>query len=777
MAEPIDRAHAGGPEEGLDTASDTASDTAADTAAGSGAPCGRVEGGGCAGSRGYIPVVDACLEEDTDSGAEGDEAGDLVGGGLLGCAVGAGALEVALSLDVAGIPVLASVVVLLLRRAPWRLLVSLAALIGAAPVHAQDPGGVNAWTTRTWDGGDFPVLTEADLGAPWRPAVAVSFAYASQQVYYVQLFQEDLWLSDVLTREIGLSFNIGGVASVGVSFPRHMWVVYQGVSEQPLRGDRSLWVNLALFERDRGESVVRGSWTTRLDLPTGAPELFLGDPGGGFAGVFALEGTRGRITRLGNIGVRLQTSQLLPGMIWGTRITYGAGFRAAIWGPTHGSVEVLGSAPLTGNSSIGNFPAEAVLTGGVALSERLNLNAGAGLGLTRGLGAPTWRGLVMLDARLRTTRDTDSDGVMDSRDDCVFEPEDFDRHEDRDGCPEPDNDGDGFVDPVDDCPDAAEVWNGWRDGDGCPDEAGALTVSATSETPGALERVRVTLSRVADAPGGAVELERGEERSLLPGEPLRETLGIGRWQVEARAPGHAVARADVDMRDGDELTAPLVLTPLTWGRLRLTVLTPSGQPVEARIRYTQDDGAVVTGEVAPDGEALRLPAGELSLVVLAQGFRPEPVQVDVVAERTLERTVTLQPVQSLLDDLGGEVRFERDRALLLPETLEVLDEVAALLALQPAIELIRIEGHADEEGSSRYNYALSQRRAEAVLDYLIQAGVAPERLQAVGTGEARSRAEDAASRRVSLVVLIWDEVSAAGLPGTSGSSPSGAESQ
>jgi peptidoglycan-associated lipoprotein len=50
---------------------------------------------------------------------------------------------------------------------------------------------------------------------------------------------------------------------------------------------------------------------------------------------------------------------------------------------------------------------------------------------------------------------------------------------------------------------------------------------------------------------------------------------------------------------------------------------------------------------------------------------------------------------------------------------------------------IRIEGHADERGSDEYNLALSNRRAIAAMRYLVNQGIAQERLEAVGYGEER----------------------------------------
>jgi len=49
--------------------------------------------------------------------------------------------------------------------------------------------------------------------------------------------------------------------------------------------------------------------------------------------------------------------------------------------------------------------------------------------------------------------------------------------------------------------------------------------------------------------------------------------------------------------------------------------------------------------------------------------------------------------------------------------------------------MVKIEGHTDSQGSSDYNAQLSQRRAEAVRNFLVTNGVAPERITAQGMGE------------------------------------------
>jgi OmpA-OmpF porin, OOP family len=65
--------------------------------------------------------------------------------------------------------------------------------------------------------------------------------------------------------------------------------------------------------------------------------------------------------------------------------------------------------------------------------------------------------------------DTDGDGIPDSRDQCINEPEDKDGYLDDDGCPDPDNDADGIPDAADKCPNEPEDLDGWQDDDGCPD--------------------------------------------------------------------------------------------------------------------------------------------------------------------------------------------------------------------------------------------------------------------------------------------------------------------
>jgi outer membrane protein OmpA-like peptidoglycan-associated protein len=104
------------------------------------------------------------------------------------------------------------------------------------------------------------------------------------------------------------------------------------------------------------------------------------------------------------------------------------------------------------------------------------------------------------------------------------------------------------------------------------------------------------------------------------------------------------------------------------------------------------------------------------------------------------------------------VNFENGRATLLPEARAVLDVVAQSLVDNPEVRL-EIAGHTDSRSPAEYNLWLSEERAKAVRDYLIERGVAADRLVAKGYGLSRpiapndSPAGRARNRRVELMRL------------------------
>lgn len=109
--------------------------------------------------------------------------------------------------------------------------------------------------------------------------------------------------------------------------------------------------------------------------------------------------------------------------------------------------------------------------------------------------------------------------------------------------------------------------------------------------------------------------------------------------------------------------------------------------------------------------------------------------------------------------LREKIHFAFGKARIQRRSFPLLDQVAATLKAHPEIKKLRIEGHTDSKGSARYNQLLSQRRAQAVVNYLVGKGIARERLVAKGFGESRPIATNktnrgrARNRRVEMIIL------------------------
>ena len=90
------------------------------------------------------------------------------------------------------------------------------------------------------------------------------------------------------------------------------------------------------------------------------------------------------------------------------------------------------------------------------------------------------------------------------------------------------------------------------------------------------------------------------------------------------------------------------------------------------------------------------------------------------------------------------VNFESSSAKLTRGSTEILDKVAASLIEVPSVR-VEVQGHTDSQASDAYNEELSQKRAEAVRDYLIKKGVDGSRLTAKGYGESQPIADNEAA--------------------------------
>ena len=152
-----------------------------------------------------------------------------------------------------------------------------------------------------------------------------------------------------------------------------------------------------------------------------------------------------------------------------------------------------------------------------------------------------------------------------------------------------------------------------------------------------------------------------------------------------------------------------------------------------------------------------VPAGLYLLKVQALNYVTSQTDIKIESGKPTEQMIRIFREGSSIILHG--VEFEFNSAKLRPESYPVLDEAARILTMHPEID-VEVQGHTDNIGSDAYNLKLSQKRAEAVRDYLIDKHmIEPVRLIPVGYGERRPIVDNSTeegrqkNRRVAFLIL------------------------
>ena len=404
----------------------------------------------------------------------------------------------------------------------------------------------------------------------------------------------------------------------------------------------------------------------------------------------AVDRRMGRLTLAANAGFRYQPGGALsfrdddnaPGtpstmeeVSVGSTVPLGLGASFAVSPQKFDVVaEVFGMVPLEGD---GYFPLEAILGAKAYLATNSYLTLGGGTGLLRGTaGSPDLRAFIGIVFEPRAS-DRDGDGISDKDDGCPDNPEDYDNFEDLDGCPELDNDHDGIADEDDGCPNDPEDRDGVEDEDGCPERE-------TSDRDG-----DGLVDNLDNCPDDPEDLDGFEDDD---GCPDPDNDGDGLLDVDDLCPDSPEDFDKFEDSDG----------------------CPEDDNDRDLIKDTDDQCRGV------DGQRREETAETYNTIDDEDGC---PDRGGPVVEHDGEIEVL------------EKIHFEYDSDVIQKRSFKILDAVALTILANPAISKVEVQGHTDERGSDAYNMDLSQRRANAVVEYLARKKVKRKRLEARGYGE------------------------------------------
>ncbi|MFO0576363.1 MAG: OmpA family protein [Polyangia bacterium] len=355
----------------------------------------------------------------------------------------------------------------------------------------------------------------------------------------------------------------------------------------------------------------------------------------------------------------------------------------------------------------------------------IQLSVGGGVGILREPGTPDGRALFRLayaPIREEKPKDRDGDGIPDRSDACIDEPGEPSSDPRKHGCPPPpkDSDGDGVIDPQDRCPTEAMGKTPDPDKVGCPlrDKDGDGIYDADD--------------RCVDEPAGP------NPDPVQKGCPLRDKDGDGVF-------------------DPDDQCVDVVAGPNPDPNKK-------GCPDKDTDGDTVFDGYDQCKDVPaglnpdPNKKGCPLPDRDRDLV-------PDPTDACPDKPGAPNPDPKKNGCPGLVETREGQivilkqVFFATNKDTILKKSFPVLDAVASALRQLPQVKRVAIEGHTDDKGKPELNRDLSDRRAKAVMKYLVDKGVEPGRLEAKGYGPDKPIADNktnkgrALNRRVDFVIV------------------------
>ncbi|MBP8083690.1 MAG: OmpA family protein [Spirochaetes bacterium] len=174
----------------------------------------------------------------------------------------------------------------------------------------------------------------------------------------------------------------------------------------------------------------------------------------------------------------------------------------------------------------------------------------------------------------------------------------------------------------------------------------------------------------------------------------------------------------------------------------INVTDDAGKPVSSivEIKKYDDKGRLVfESRESADDHIIRVPEGDNVEVLIESGdYIPKKVIVNKDDRRIDESLERIEKGKSFVVE---NVNFEFGKAHLRKESLNILDNLVNTMKKNPRLR-IEVRGYTDDVGDEKFNQKLSEKRADAVTDYMIKNGISPERIKGAGFGEKNPIADN-----------------------------------
>jgi outer membrane protein OmpA-like peptidoglycan-associated protein len=231
------------------------------------------------------------------------------------------------------------------------------------------------------------------------------------------------------------------------------------------------------------------------------------------------------------------------------------------------------------------------------------------------------------------------------------------------------------------------------------------------------------------------------------------------YTVTAALDGYFTGSQTVTVEDGKVANVVFNLTPkgMTSTLTGKVSDKQTGAVLAATISFPDAGIAAVATGPTTGVYSAELPVGAYAVKATAAGYIDQTAAIVMEKDKPLVKNFEMVK-EGMKITLRG-VYFDYDKATIKPESRPALEDAAKILNDNPTIR-VEIQGHTDSDGSDSYNMGLSDRRAAAVVNYLVQnLGIARNRLTSRGYGEGNPIATNATAegkalnRRVEFVIL------------------------